>query len=266
MTRHDFFLLSSIFLVTMLSVQTYAEETKTIFIGPSLMNCVGVGPQVCMMIKESPDSDWTYFYDSIEGFEYEEGFEYKLEVSITEIENPPADASSLKYELVKTVYKNPSPDAKPEFMPYDKTRHIPYDGLCAPGFVPLNEICVLDDRCGPGVYPGKICTMDGKTKSYLKPSQQGNAGIAASDVICAEQLRLIFKSDGSPACVKPESIQKLEDRGWSQFPVISMCTLEYNPVCGVNNKTYGNMCMLESERIAMKHKGECGSGIFFIEP
>ena len=37
-----------------------------------------------------------------------------------------------------------------------KERHTPFNGICAPGFAPLGQICVLDDRCGPGAYPGKI--------------------------------------------------------------------------------------------------------------
>ena len=136
-------------------------------------------------------------------------------------------------------------------------RHIPYMGICAPGFVSLGEICVLNDRCGPGVYPGKVCVMDGKEQPYLRPAQQGNAGIAAGDVICAEPLQLIFKHDASPACVESESIDDLVNRGWfKQKPPIA-CTAQYDPVCGINGKTYGNMCNLSVEHVALKHKGEC---------
>ena len=99
--------------------------------------------------------------------------------------------------------------------------------------------------------------MDEIEQPYLRPLQQGNAGIAARDVICAEPLQLVFKYDRSPACVKTESISKLENRGWNTTPPVVACTLEYSPVCGVNEKTYGNMCMLNSEHVAMKHMGEC---------
>ncbi|WP_420545254.1 MBL fold metallo-hydrolase [Nitrosopumilus sp.] len=154
-------------------------------------------------------------------------------------------------------------------MKHDKksTHHMPYKGICAPGFTSLGNVCVLDDRCGPGAYAGNVCTMDGKTKPYLKPLHQGHAGIAAKDVICAEPLQLIFQQDVTPACVKPESVSKLETRGWSiSLPVVA-CTLEYAPVCGVNEKTYGNMCSLNADHVAMKHKGECtiqtsSSGVF----
>lgn len=136
-------------------------------------------------------------------------------------------------------------------------RHVPYNNTCAPGFVPLGKICVLNDRCGAGAYPGKICIMDGVKQPYLRPAQQGNAGISAKDVICAEDKQLMFKSDATPVCVKPKSVDKLEKIGWrSEIPPIA-CTLEYAPVCGVNEKTYGNMCALTADHVVMKNKGEC---------
>jgi hypothetical protein len=36
-----------------------------------------------------------------------------------------------------------------------------------------------------------------------------------------------------------------------------VCTLEYNPVCGCNNKTYGNACAAECHGITSYRPGEC---------
>ena len=139
----------------------------------------------------------------------------------------------------------------------DGVRHIPYNGLCAPGFANLGHLCVLDDRCGPGIYAGKVCVVNGIEQPYLRPLQQGNAGIPAGDVICAEGLERMFKNDASPICVKPESVKKLESRGLhSNIPPIA-CTANYAPVCGVNGKTYGNMCNLNADHVALKNDGEC---------
>lgn len=43
--------------------------------------------------------------NSIEGFEYVEGFKYKVRVRITDIDNPPADGYTEKYELMEIISK-----------------------------------------------------------------------------------------------------------------------------------------------------------------
>jgi len=78
-------------------------ETKILYIDSKLADCVGVGPQKCMLVRENSDSDWQMFYDKIEGFDYQEGVQYQLEVMITDVENPPADSSSLKYTLIEIL-------------------------------------------------------------------------------------------------------------------------------------------------------------------
>ncbi len=85
--------------------------TKTLYVGPKLEDCTGVAAQKCMMVKESPDADYQYFYQPIEGFDYEEGYEYEIVVKEEKVENPPADGSSVKYSLVEVVSKTPVADS-----------------------------------------------------------------------------------------------------------------------------------------------------------
>ena len=93
-------------------------EEKTIFIGPEKAECVGVGPMECYLVKENPEDKWQYFYNSIQGFEWEAGYTYKLRVAIYPVENPPADASSLRYELLEVVNKTETPSETRTVMPY----------------------------------------------------------------------------------------------------------------------------------------------------
>lgn len=82
-------------------------EVVTFYVGPELVDCVGVGPQKCMLVKTDPDAEYEYFYSQIQGFEHEEGYEYELLVQVDPVENPPADAPSLRYTLIETVGKQP---------------------------------------------------------------------------------------------------------------------------------------------------------------
>ncbi|MGB7093544.1 MAG: META domain-containing protein [Anaerolineales bacterium] len=86
-------------------------EQKTIYVGPELVDCVGVARQKCMQVKENPEDEYTLFYDQIEGFEYEEGSEYQLIISEEQVEDPPADASSIKWTLVSVESKEPVADS-----------------------------------------------------------------------------------------------------------------------------------------------------------
>lgn len=81
-------------------------EVMTLYVGPFLADCVGVAPQQCLQVKTTPDGEYQLFYDTIQGFEYEEGYEYEIVVSRTEVENPPADASKYQYSLVEVVSKS----------------------------------------------------------------------------------------------------------------------------------------------------------------
>ena len=63
-----------------------------------------------MLVKESPEDDWTYFYDQIEGFDYEEGFTYELLINEVPVSNPAADASSIRYQLKEIISKVASSD------------------------------------------------------------------------------------------------------------------------------------------------------------
>ena len=80
-------------------------EEVTMFVGSERVECEGVAPQTCLLVKFDPESESELFYDSIIGFEYEAGFEYELRVKKSQIENPRADASSIQYELVEMVSK-----------------------------------------------------------------------------------------------------------------------------------------------------------------
>jgi len=51
--------------------------------------------------------------------------------------------------------------------------------------------------------------------SVAAPLKQVAQGVLPNEIICKEGLELIIKNNGSPACVKAETITKLISRGWA---------------------------------------------------
>jgi heat shock protein HslJ len=89
-----------------------SNSKKEIFwVDSARVDCVGIGPMKCLQIKRTEDGSWENFYDTIEGFDYEPGYLYTLEVAINSLpkENLPADKSMLTYRLVNVVSKKPDP-------------------------------------------------------------------------------------------------------------------------------------------------------------
>ncbi|WP_420552035.1 DUF4377 domain-containing protein [Tenacibaculum aiptasiae] len=92
-------------LLLMSCISNQDNVEKRILVASKKLNCTGIGPQKCLLLKEVTAQNWEYFYDVIEGFNYEEGFEYVLEVSEKEVSPVAADASAIKIVLVKIVSK-----------------------------------------------------------------------------------------------------------------------------------------------------------------
>lgn len=76
-------------------------EQLVMIVGPELVDCEGAHPQKCMQVKFNPDDDWQLFYDQVEGFQYEPGYRYTLLVEKLEVQDPPADGSTIQYVLVE---------------------------------------------------------------------------------------------------------------------------------------------------------------------
>lgn len=86
------------------------EAGERLWINKERVTCQGFIEQTCYEIQRGDilGTNWELFYDPIEDFDtqYEVGFIYQIEVEVTEIENPPQDASSRKYKLIKVISKD----------------------------------------------------------------------------------------------------------------------------------------------------------------
>jgi len=84
---------------------TSSVTEKIIYVNGRTVPCTGVAPQQCWQVKESMSNDWTLYYEQIKGFDYEQGYVYKLRVREEIIPNPPADGSSREWVLVDVLEK-----------------------------------------------------------------------------------------------------------------------------------------------------------------
>ncbi|ARV15882.1 DUF4377 domain-containing protein [Polaribacter sp. SA4-12] len=96
-----------LFLSTIVSCEQNNDDLNQtrIIVASQTIDCQGIAAQKCLLIREVDNENWEYFYDSIIGFNYEEGFEYEILISEKEIENPPQDASSIEYTLIEVISK-----------------------------------------------------------------------------------------------------------------------------------------------------------------
>lgn len=82
------------------------NETKiSLAIGPARVPCQGFVPQECFRVQFLPEATWKLFYDPIMGFDYEPGYNYRVEVAQRDVPDPPLDGSSVVYRLIKITSK-----------------------------------------------------------------------------------------------------------------------------------------------------------------
>ncbi|MDE0041669.1 MAG: DUF4377 domain-containing protein [Candidatus Poribacteria bacterium] len=86
------------------------DHTEVLTIGPYTKRCQGFIEQDCFMEYNEEARQWHFFYDAIEGFDFEPGYIYTLEVRLEEREPGLQDVGRYSYHLVKIVDKVKAPD------------------------------------------------------------------------------------------------------------------------------------------------------------
>lgn len=139
-------------------------------------DCVGVAPQKCLLVKKGDTKDWEFFYSSIDGFSYEPGYEYVLDIKEEKRDNIPADVSSIKYTLVKEISKiakisdNLPPSAKEQANYYQAVGRV---------------LSVDSENIGRGAASGNFEVKVVK----LEVSSSTIAGVNGRDTIYCELIK-----------------------------------------------------------------------------
>jgi hypothetical protein len=84
------------------------QAVLTLEVAAHTVACTGEAPQRCLLVRREPTDEWSNFYDHIEGFVYEEGYRWRIEVERRRVPNPASDASSYAYRLLRVLSKERS--------------------------------------------------------------------------------------------------------------------------------------------------------------
>lgn len=94
----------------LITISCSTTKDSIYWVNSAKFDCMGVGPMKCLQVQKGKmvdDNNWQNFYSIIEGFDFEPGYIYKLKVKEEKLplDQLPADASSIKYTLIKELEK-----------------------------------------------------------------------------------------------------------------------------------------------------------------
>ena len=93
------------------SEEAQEEHIEIITIGPYTELCHDAHfERPCLVDYDEDTGRWTFFYESIQGFDFEPGFIYTLEVRLEDRGTEIQDVGRYAYHLVKVIEKKKAPD------------------------------------------------------------------------------------------------------------------------------------------------------------
>ena len=94
------------------------EHIETLIIGPYTETCQGFIEQQCYLEFNEESQEWEFFYESIQGFDFEPGYIYTLKVRLEDRGTEIQDVGRYAYHLVEVLSKEEAPvDERPPRNP-----------------------------------------------------------------------------------------------------------------------------------------------------
>ena len=95
-----------------------ADTIETLIIGPYTETCYGFIEQQCYLEFNEERQEWEFFYESIQGFDFEPGYIYRLKVRREDRGTEIQDVGRYAYHLVEVLSREEAPvDERPPRKP-----------------------------------------------------------------------------------------------------------------------------------------------------
>lgn len=112
------FILTASFLIALSMGCGRDNHIETLIIGPYTQTCQGFIEQQCYLVFNEESQKWEFFYESIQGFNFEPGYIYTLKVRLEDRGTEIQDVGRYAYHLVEVISKEAaSIDEKPPRKP-----------------------------------------------------------------------------------------------------------------------------------------------------
>ena len=137
------------------------------------------------------------------------------------------------------------------------------EAMC--GATDIPGTCAFRPEVCPALY-NPVCGCDGRT--HGNACEAASAGVSvvhpgeceATEIACGGLLGLACP-EGQFCSYAPEALCGAADQTGVCAPMPGACTALYEPVCGCDDRTYGNACMAAQHGISVSYVGECvGAG------
>jgi len=68
-----------------------------------MVECEGFQVSHCLLVQKQGSNEWTYFYEHIDGFYYQWGYDYEILVQVKLTDHEIADTSEQRYSLMQVI-------------------------------------------------------------------------------------------------------------------------------------------------------------------
>ena len=121
---------------------------------------------------------------------------------------------------------------------------------CGPGTILQDGICVVNEQPIKNNSTGIWGTVI-EYPSNMPPLKQFKSGITIDEIQCKENMVLLQKYNGSPACVKTNSVIDLIKRNWMMTEEIGGYAIDYNG--NVKHLPFADICTNEMRIMLLTH-------------